>query len=541
MANGPTGNRGLSDWQRRHLSQMLNSWRASNFDPYVVLGLQKPASPEEIAGAYRRLVKEYHPDLHFNDPIALEILKQINVARDKLNWSVQSNRDADFQPSNSYGYSRNSRQREAPTERPRSRTEDPTDPSDQGRARPKTGKRNFNKIVFQLSISAAIVAALFVLFVIVFDSSDELSTNNPSGSDTQSTSGNATASALIHTTETSRDVTPEPTPATEAASESSDSDLDQWRQYALKVINQERQKVGLNKVRLVDNTATQQHAEDMKENCFVSPWGTDGMKPYMRYTLSGGHQHSSEIVYGSNFCPTFTFLYERESIQQQINDAIDQSIKNDELGSDVLDPHARFVAIGFAYREPSLWAVLTFIGDHVVYETLPFIHNQKLQLSVTGKNGVDFASDDLTVIVFYDELPSELRRSQLHQTSCYGHGELIASINQPLEPGWYYQDDTFAFPSEKCVDPYDIPVDSRPVDSADEQPTPTPMPIIEEGILMVADTWEADANRFQFAADIDVLTSLFGNGVYTVALHASIDGEFAPISEYSIFVPAPPN
>ena len=39
-------------------------------DPYKVLGLSPGASQEEIKRAYRQKVKEYHPDLHPNDPSA---------------------------------------------------------------------------------------------------------------------------------------------------------------------------------------------------------------------------------------------------------------------------------------------------------------------------------------------------------------------------------------------------------------------------------------------------------------------------------------
>lgn len=53
-------------------------------DPYKVLGLSPGVSEEEIKKAYRRKAKEYHPDLHPNDPEAVRKMNEINEAYDML-------------------------------------------------------------------------------------------------------------------------------------------------------------------------------------------------------------------------------------------------------------------------------------------------------------------------------------------------------------------------------------------------------------------------------------------------------------------------
>ena len=53
-------------------------------DPYQVLGISPGAAPDEIKRAYRQKAKEYHPDLHPNDPIAAQKMNEVNEAYDML-------------------------------------------------------------------------------------------------------------------------------------------------------------------------------------------------------------------------------------------------------------------------------------------------------------------------------------------------------------------------------------------------------------------------------------------------------------------------
>ena len=51
---------------------------------YDVLGVKKDASEEEIKSAYRKLAKQYHPDLHPGDPTCAEKFREINEANEVL-------------------------------------------------------------------------------------------------------------------------------------------------------------------------------------------------------------------------------------------------------------------------------------------------------------------------------------------------------------------------------------------------------------------------------------------------------------------------
>ncbi|MBW4546643.1 MAG: DnaJ domain-containing protein [Symplocastrum torsivum CPER-KK1] len=69
-------------------------------DYYKILEISREATIEEIKEAYRRLAREYHPDLHPDNPTAAERFKEICQAYEVLSDSVQRTQyDQGFDPS----------------------------------------------------------------------------------------------------------------------------------------------------------------------------------------------------------------------------------------------------------------------------------------------------------------------------------------------------------------------------------------------------------------------------------------------------------
>lgn len=63
---------------------------------YEILGVDKNATQSEIKSAYRKLVKQYHPDLHPNDESAAAKFKEINEANETLS-DPEKRRQYDYQ------------------------------------------------------------------------------------------------------------------------------------------------------------------------------------------------------------------------------------------------------------------------------------------------------------------------------------------------------------------------------------------------------------------------------------------------------------
>jgi len=68
---------------------------------YDILGVSRNASQAEIKSAYRKLVKEYHPDLHPNDEACANKFKEINEANEILS-DPQKREQYNFELDNPY-------------------------------------------------------------------------------------------------------------------------------------------------------------------------------------------------------------------------------------------------------------------------------------------------------------------------------------------------------------------------------------------------------------------------------------------------------
>ncbi len=76
-------------------------------DPYVILGVSKNATDEEIKDAYRKLARKYHPDNYADNPLsdlASEKMKEINDAYDAI---MNERRNGGKSKGNTYGNSTN--------------------------------------------------------------------------------------------------------------------------------------------------------------------------------------------------------------------------------------------------------------------------------------------------------------------------------------------------------------------------------------------------------------------------------------------------
>ncbi len=255
--------------------------------------------------------------------------------------------------------------------------------------------------------------------------------------------------------------------------------------YALSLINSDRQSSNVSEVTLSSVRSAQQHAEDMLKNGYFSHWDTNGYKPYVRYTLAGGRGAVNENI----------AVHSASSLDPKtaITD-LEWSMMNDDAESNwghkanILDAFHNKVSIGIAYNSNSLYMVQDFENEYV--------HWANLNVS----NGTAFLAGTLT---------SSLLR--IGQVDIYFDG--LVNLTAV---------DLSNFPYNGIYDS-GLFVGSVAVSRL----------ILSEGIFVVPQTWDESGQAFQIKFSLSQFFSQFGEGIYTLCLW-STDGKC--LTSHSIFL-----
>jgi Cysteine-rich secretory protein family len=219
---------------------------------------------------------------------------------------------------------------------------------------------------------------------------------------------------------------------------------DQLVQYALTLINQDRQKAGLGSVKLSNNLAAQVHAEDVFSTKQISHWMTDGEKPYMVYTRYNGTGNVHQNIAITGFtpqeysrCVSLLSICETVDPIQTIKDLENRMLNDDVLccanghRDNILDSHHTDVSIGIVYDRYFLVFVENFEDNYGLVTT---VNNGMVNLKGHLSSGT---LDQLQVN--YDELPTASVYDQNKNKLSYTGGTIIALVAKPLGFGYYYQ------------------------------------------------------------------------------------------------------
>jgi uncharacterized protein YkwD len=261
--------------------------------------------------------------------------------------------------------------------------------------------------------------------------------------------------------------------------------------YALFLINSDRQSNGLQNVTLSSVDSGLQHAEDMLKNDYFSHWDTNGYKPYMRYTIAGGKGAIDENCALEGLIGTIFGI----DVKSTLKDMEWSMMYNDSSSNwghrdNILDPLHNRVSIGIAYDNNNVYLVQDFENDYISWNVLNANDNQvTLQGTIQGQQ-----SDIEQIAIFYDN-PAPLTPSQLEQAPYQNGYDAGTYVGLALPPNWQ----------------------------------------AKEGITITADSWTQNGNNFQISFSLSQAVAALGKGVYTIYVETG-SSTAAALLTYSIWI-----
>ncbi len=245
--------------------------------------------------------------------------------------------------------------------------------------------------------------------------------------------------------------------------------------YALGLINSDRQANGLQNVSLSSVSSAQNHADEMLQNDYFSHWDLNGYKPHMRYTLAGGAGAVDENI---------AWNYNSLSIDaKKAITSMEFDMMNNDAGSNwghrynILTPFHNKVAIGIAVDTNNVYFVEDFENDYVSWTTFTATGGNVNMAGTIQKSGLTVQQ----VVIFYDN-PTSLTTQQLVNAPYNGPYDSGTFVGMALPLGWQSQ----------------------------------------EGITITASTWNQKGQSFQISFDLTPAFKAYGNGVYTLFLQTNL-------------------
>lgn len=322
---------------------------------------------------------------------------------------------------------------------------------------------------------------------------------------------------------------------------------EKYYQYMLDLINAERSTFGVTAVAMGNNAASQLHANACLKSGVVSHWNLEGLKPYMRYSLSKGYHNNGENWYGSQYSSNSV----TSNLEKEIDNAMEFLMNSPGHRDTILDPWYRKVNIGLTHDLKNFVAIQHFEGDFIEYHRLPIISDGILRIVGRVKDEVPpTALENCSVDIWYDPPPRRLSEGQLIRVNGYDGGIIACSLHAPLPAGYKRHQDSGSIAVRRFRHPEDFPPTASFPESLEVR-----QGIMKEAYLgnqefeestvwfpfLGANDWHIDGSSFSITADINSVVYKFGAGVYSLFLWApmGLNGEKVAISHYATFINLP--
>lgn len=201
----------------------------------------------------------------------------------------------------------------------------------------------------------------------------------------------------------------------------SEADVPLARQRLLNQVNEDRARFRLSQLQL-DELACQvadAHARDMVERDFLSHWGSDGRKPYQRYSLAGGSDALMENVSSARSIESVTTTGVGRSLHDMHQSMVQEVPPNDGHRRAILFPQLTHAGFGIALTGRSLRLDQVFLARYIEVE--PIQRQARPNAGITLRGRMLNPNHKITGIdLFFEPLPSPPEIEWLREPRSYG-------------------------------------------------------------------------------------------------------------------------
>lgn len=283
--------------------------------------------------------------------------------------------------------------------------------------------------------------------------------------------------------------------------------------YSLELINADRERYNITQISFGSSTTAQKHADELLNICKTSYWDSTGMKPYMRYSASGGDGAINEIVRVVG-TPEIQKHWTEDSIEQIIAWNQYSMVERDEANEwiysmNILHPDHNYVNIGIAWNDSCISIVQQFEDRYIEWDQKPIITHLE-QFMLSGR--VSFNATVEQIDVFFDPIPMPLSDQELmNSPPLYAFGHICTVLS--------------------CFEG-SLPIATIVPNSDPDAVSPEVLEQIfnqdAEIPLLVAHKWNVTQSEeftdFIIEEDLTRLITLVGKGVYTILIWGSPTG-----------------
>jgi hypothetical protein len=223
----------------------------------------------------------------------------------------------------------------------------------------------------------------------------------------------------------------------------SEEDVPLARQQLLRMVNGERSQAGLGTLELHElacNVASD-HALDMAKGEFLSHWGSDGRKPYHRYSFAGGTEAVQENASSADDILSLTPTGVLKDLHDMHLSMMDEKPPNDGHRRTILFPAHTHVGFGIALQGFHLRLAELYVAKYVHVD--PILQRVKPNQSVFISGRVLNPQNELAgVEVYYEPLPTPPKIEWLRVARSYSMPDERESFQPRLPTGLHYTDGT---------------------------------------------------------------------------------------------------